>query len=72
MNTFSSLLVANRGEIASRIFKTAKKMGLKTIAIYTEADRHSPYVNDADASVKIDSSYLDSEAIIAAAKLTGA
>ena len=72
MNTFSSLLVANRGEIASRIFKTAKKMGLKTIAIYTEADRHSPYVNDADLSVKIDSSYLDSEAIIAAAKLTGA
>ena len=72
MNTFSSLLVANRGEIASRIFKTAKKMGLKTIAIYTEADRHSPYVNDADSSVKIDSSYLDSEAIIAAAKLTGA
>ena len=47
-------------------------MGLKTIAIYTEADRHSPYVNDADSSVKIDSSYLDSEAIIAAAKLTGA
>ena len=72
MNTFSSLLVANRGEIASRIFKTAKKVGLKTIAIYTEADRHSPYVNDADSSVKIDSSYLDSEAIIAAAKLTGA
>ena len=72
MNTFSSLLVANRGEIASRIFKTAKKMGLKTIAIYTESDRHSPYVNDADSSVKIDSSYLDSEAIIAAAKLTGA
>ena len=72
MNTFSSLLVANRGEIASRIFKTAKKMGLKTIAIYTEADGHSLYVNDADLSVKIDSSYLDSEAIIAAAKLTGA
>ena len=47
-------------------------MGLKTIAIYTEADRHSPYVNHADLSVKIDSSYLDSEAIIAAAKLTGA
>ena len=47
-------------------------MGLKTIAIYTESDRHSPYVNDADLSVKIDSSYLDSEAIIAAAKLTGA
>ena len=47
-------------------------MGLKTIATYTETDRHSPYVNDADLSVKIDSSYLDSEAIIAAAKLTGA
>jgi propionyl-CoA carboxylase alpha chain len=47
-------------------------MGLKTIAIYTEADRHSPYVNDADISVKIETSYLDSEAVIAAAKLTGA
>ena len=47
-------------------------MGLKTIAIYTEADRHSPYVNDADLSVKIETSYLDSEAVIAAAKLTGA
>ncbi|HJM70809.1 MAG TPA: biotin carboxylase N-terminal domain-containing protein, partial [Gammaproteobacteria bacterium] len=72
MNKFSTLLVANRGEIASRIFRTAKKMGLKTIAIYTEADRHSPYVNDADLSVKIETSYLDSEAVIAAAKLTGA
>lgn len=72
MNKFSTLLVANRGEIASRIFRTAKRMGLKTIAIYTEADRHSPYVNDADISVKIETSYLDSEAVIAAAKLTGA
>ena len=72
MNKFSTLLVANRGEIASRIFRTAKRMGLKTIAIYTEADRHSPYVNDADLSVKIETSYLDSEAVIAAAKLTGA
>jgi len=72
VNKFSTLLVANRGEIASRIFRTAKRMGLKTIAIYTEADRHSPYVNDADISVKIETSYLDSEAVIAAAKLTGA
>ena len=72
MNNFSTLLVANRGEIASRIFRTAKRMGLKTIAIYTEADRYSPYVNDADISVKIETSYLDSEAVIAAAKLTGA
>tara|TARA_B100000959_G_scaffold268347_1_gene312946 strand:- start:5102 stop:7036 length:1935 start_codon:yes stop_codon:yes gene_type:complete len=72
VNNFSTLLVANRGEIASRVFRTAKKMGLKTVAIYTEADRHSPYVNDADLSVKIESSYLDSDAVIAAAKLTGA
>ena len=72
MNNFSTLLVANRGEIASRVIRTAKKMGLKTVAIYTEADRHSPYVIDADLSVKIESSYLDSDAIISAAKTTGA
>ena len=72
MNNFSTLLVANRGEIASRVIRTAKKMGLKTIAIYTEADRYSPYVMDADLSVKIESSYLDSDAIISAAKITGA
>ena len=72
MNNFSTLLVANRGEIASRVIRTAKKMGLKTVAIYTEADRHSPYVMDADLSVKIESSYLDSDAIISAAKTTGA
>ena len=72
MNNFSTLLVANRGEIASRVFRTAKKMGLKTVAIYTDADRHSPYVIDADLSVKIESSYLDSDAIISAAKMTGA
>ena len=72
MNNFSKLLVANRGEIASRVIRTAKKMGLKTVAIYTEADRHSPYVMDADLSVKIESSYLDSDAIISAAKTTGA
>ncbi len=72
MNNFSTLLVANRGEIASRVIRTAKKMGLKTVAIYTEADRHSPYVIDADLSVKIESSYLDSDAIISAAKMTGA
>ena len=46
MNNFSTLLVANRGEIASRVIRTAKKMVLKTVAIYTEADRHSPYVMD--------------------------
>ena len=72
MKNFSTLLVANRGEIASRVFRTAKKMGLRTVAIYTEADRHSPYVGDADLSVKIESSYLDSDAIISAAKKSGA
>ncbi len=72
MNNFSTLLVANRGEIASRVIRTAKKMGLKTVAIYTEVDRHSPYVMDADLSIKIESSYLDSDAIISAAKTTGA
>jgi propionyl-CoA carboxylase alpha chain len=72
MKNYSSLLVANRGEIASRIFRTANKMGLRTIAIYTEADRHSPYINDADTAIMIETSYLDMEAILTALDLSSA
>lgn len=67
------ILVANRGEIAIRVMKTARKMGIKTVAVYSEADRNAPYVRFADEAICIgeapsSKSYLSSEKIIAAAK----
>ena len=67
------ILVANRGEIALRVMKTARKMGIKTVAVYSEADRHAPHVLFADEAVLIgpppsNQSYLQGEKIIAAAK----
>ena len=53
LRSLKKLLVANRGEIALRIMKTAKKMGLSTVAVYTEADQLSPHVNYANQSVNI-------------------
>ena len=47
---FRSLLVANRGEIALRIMRTAKRMGLRTIAVYSDADRDAPHVRAADSA----------------------
>lgn len=71
------ILVANRGEIAMRIMKTARKMGIKTVAVYSEADRHAPHVKFANEAVLLgkapsSESYLSMEKIIAAAKETGA
>lgn len=71
------LLVANRGEIALRVLRSAKEMGLQTVAVYSEADRHALHVRFADESVCIGpppsaESYLRGEKIIAAAKQTGA
>jgi acetyl-CoA/propionyl-CoA carboxylase biotin carboxyl carrier protein len=65
------LLIANRGEIACRIIRSARDMGLHTIALHSEIDRSAPHVYDADEAVLIDS-YLDIDAVIAAAKATGA
>jgi len=67
------ILIANRGEIAIRVMKTAKKMGIKTVAIYSDADRNAPHVRFADESVNIgkapsNKSYLVGERIIKAAK----
>ena len=45
------ILIANRGEIALRIMKTAQKMGIKTVAVYSDVDRHSPHVKFADEAV---------------------
>jgi acetyl-CoA carboxylase biotin carboxylase subunit len=72
-----SLLVANRGEIARRIIRTARRLGIRTIAVYSEADAGLPFVTEADESVLIGPaspalSYRNAEAILAAAKDTGA
>ena len=68
----SSLLVANRGEIASRVFRTARSMGLRCVAVYADADVHAPFVAQADEAVRLAQGYLDGPAIIAAALATGA
>ncbi len=71
------ILVANRGEIAMRVMRTAREMGIKTVAVFSEADRNMPFVRYADEAVCIgpalsSQSYLRGEKIIAAAKATGA
>jgi geranyl-CoA carboxylase alpha subunit len=72
-----SLLIANRGEIARRIMRTAKRMRIRTIAVYSDADRDALHVREADAAVRIGAaaprdSYLNIAAIIAAAKTSAA
>ena len=70
--TFNSILIANRGEIACRIMQTAQNMGIKCIAVYVDADADAPFVKMADESVLLSTSYMDSDAILSAAKQTGA
>jgi acetyl-CoA carboxylase biotin carboxylase subunit len=72
-----SVLVANRGEIARRVIRTARRLGIRAIAVYSEADAGLPFVAEADEAVPIGPanpalSYRNTEAILAAAKLTGA
>ncbi|WP_428029039.1 acetyl-CoA carboxylase biotin carboxylase subunit [Ancylobacter sp.] len=74
---FSKILIANRGEIACRVIKTARRMGIATVAVYSDADRDALHVAMADEAVPIGpapaaQSYLDADKIIAAAKQTGA
>ena len=69
---YHKLLVANRGEIASRVIRSAHDMGISCVAVYVEADTNSPYVKMADEAVKISDSYLNSKEIIKAALDTGA
>ena len=73
MKNINTTLIANRGEIASRIIRTCKKMGIKSIAVFSEADRDAPYVAEADTSIYIGestpaASYLNQEKIIEIAK----
>ncbi len=75
--SFSKILVANRGEIACRVMRTARALGYRTVAVFSDADSTSPHVAQADEAVHIgaataSASYLNIEAIIAAAKATGA
>tara|TARA_R100001244_G_scaffold96522_8_gene72359 strand:+ start:1267 stop:3237 length:1971 start_codon:yes stop_codon:yes gene_type:complete len=74
---FKKILIANRGEIACRVIRTAQKMGIKTVAVYSDADARSPHVKMADEAVHIGpspagESYLVAEKIIQACKETGA
>jgi urea carboxylase len=77
MNRFDTLLVANRGEIACRIIESARKLGLRTVAVFSEADRGAKHVRLADEAVLLGpapakESYLRIDAILAAAASTGA
>jgi propionyl-CoA carboxylase alpha chain len=74
---FNKILIANRGEIACRVIKTAKKMGIKTVAIYSDADRNALHVKMADEAVHIgpapaNQSYIVIDKVMAAIKQTGA
>jgi len=74
---FSKILIANRGEIACRVIKTARRMGIRTVAVYSDADRDALHVEMADEAVHIGAapaaqSYLVIEKIVAACKQTGA
>ena len=77
MKRFNSILIANRGEIACRVIKTAKQLGYRTIAVYSDADAGAPHVQLADDAVRIGpgpvgESYLLAENILAAATTSGA
>jgi len=74
---FKKILIANRGEIACRVIRTAKRLGIKTVAVYSDADARAPHVKMADESVRLgpppaSESYLKAELIIDACKATGA
>jgi geranyl-CoA carboxylase alpha subunit len=74
---FHKIVIANRGEIARRIMRTARRLGYGVVAVYSDADRDAPHVREADEAVRIgealpSQSYLRIEAIIAAAKTSGA
>ena len=74
---FKTILIANRGEIALRINRTAQRMGIRTVAVYSDADRYSPHVSACDRAVRVGpppvrESYLAIDALIAACKETGA
>lgn len=68
------ILIANRAEIASRIIRTCKQLGIETVAVHSEVDKHLPYVSEADTAIELPSptAYLSIDAIITACKTSGA
>src|SRR3954451_21988159 len=71
------LVVANRAEIASRVFRTCRSLGVETVAIHSDADAGLPYVREADVAVRLPGNspaetYLDVDAVLSAAKAAGA
>ncbi|TSE00312.1 biotin/lipoyl-binding protein [Skermania sp. ID1734] len=77
MTTITSVLVANRGEIARRVFATCRRMGISTVAVFSDADAQAPHVAEADAAIRLPGNtpaetYLRGDVIIAAAQAAGA
>ena len=72
MSVIGTLLVANRGEIARRVFRTARYMGMRCVAVFTDADATAPFVAEADVALRLPGGYLDGEAVVAAAVSAGA
>jgi propionyl-CoA carboxylase alpha chain len=70
--SFSTLLIANRGEIARRIIRSAHDMGIRCVAVYVDADAQAPFVADADEAVRLPGGYLDGKSILEAARATAA
>ncbi|HKK50431.1 MAG TPA: biotin carboxylase N-terminal domain-containing protein, partial [Myxococcota bacterium] len=70
--SFSTLLIANRGEIARRVLRSAQAMGIRCVAVYTEADARAPFVREADEAVRLPEGYLDAKSILSAARATNA
>ena len=68
---FTKVLIANRGEIAVRVQRTCRRLGIATVAVHTDLDAAAPHVRGADESVRVES-YLDIDAVVAAARRTGA
>ena len=72
MSAIGTLLVANRGEIARRVFRTARDMGMRCVAVFADADSDAPFVTEADVALRLPGGYLDAEAVVAAAVAAGA
>ena len=70
--SFTTLLIANRGEIARRVIRSAHDMGIRCVAVYTAADAGAPFVQEADLAVRLPGSYLDGKSILDAARASGA